>query len=411
MNLDLHPIDHALTHLTTGGMVIVVDDADRENEADLIMAAQDATPEMMAFFIRHTSGMLCAPMTAHRADHLGLPPMVATNEDPKHTAYTITCDAVHGTTTGISAADRATTLRVLADRDSEPSDLTRPGHVLPLIAVADGVLARRGHTEAAVDLCELAGKEPVGVIAELVADNGDMLRGDALMDFAHAHSLPIISIADLVAWRTNVQVLHDMQPVPEQTPMITMPTPHGSTTVQAWRFTTPRGDVVEHLTLSTWAPDMGVIPDVRVHSECLTGDVFASQRCDCGEQLDRALMHIATHPGIVVYLRGHEGRGIGLFDKIRAYHLQDEGYDTVDANTALGFAPDQRTWEHAAAILTALGASTVNLLTNNPAKQHGLEAHGVTVQGTTRIELPTTIYNADYMRTKKTRMDHQLNNV
>ncbi|WP_029068532.1 3,4-dihydroxy-2-butanone-4-phosphate synthase [Jonesia quinghaiensis] len=411
MTLQLHPIDLAISHMKRGGMVIVVDDADRENEADLIMAAQDATSEDIAFMVRHTSGMLCAPMTAERAEHLDLPPMVMNNQDPKQTAYTITCDATHGTTTGISAADRAVTLRVLADPATNRTDLNRPGHVLPLIAAPDGVMTRRGHTEAAVDLCLLADKHPVGVIAELVKDTGDMMRGEDLMEFSRTHDLPIISIADLVTWRAATNLLANTNAVPQQTPPITLPTPRGNYTVHAWRFTTNHGETVEHLTLSTWTPAMHTTPAVRVHSECLTGDVFGSSRCDCGDQLAGALHYINTVPGIVVYMRGHEGRGIGLFDKIRAYHLQDQGYDTVDANTALGFAPDQRTWEHAAAMLSALGAHDINLLTNNPAKRTGLELHGMTVSTTTSIEQPPTPHNETYLRTKKMRMDHQLNNV
>ena len=446
----LDPIDTALTALRDRRPVIVVDDEDRENEGDLIMPATSMTPEWMGFIIRHSSGVVCAPMPAARAQALDLPPMTEVNEDAKGTAYTVTCDAATGITTGISAADRTVTVHTLAAPSPDPTSVTRPGHVLPLIARDGGVRERPGHTEAGVELCRLTGAGEVAVIAELVHDHGPMMRGEDLRVFADAHDLPLISIADLIAHldaRDAVATTLPQEPLipaPEvvATPAVTLPTPHGDFRTRAWRQLDPQGRPgTEHLTLEATAPAEptapaqpgtasaaesadpagteavagtaslvtgGDAPLVRVHSECLTGDAFGSHRCDCGEQLEESLTLIAQHGGIVVYVRGHEGRGIGLWEKIRAYALQEQGADTVDANLHLGHPEDARDYRAAAAILTDMGIDRVRLLTNNPAKISALEALGVEVVD--RVPLETTVrpQNAQYLATKRSRMRHLL---
>ena len=425
----LDPIDTALTALRDRRPVIVVDDEDRENEGDLIMPATSMTPEWMGFIIRHSSGVVCAPMPAARAQALDLPPMTEVNEDAKGTAYTVTCDAATGITTGISAADRTVTVHTLAAPSPDPTSVTRPGHVLPLIARDGGVRERPGHTEAGVELCRLADAGEVAVIAELVHDHGPMMRGEDLRTFADAHDLPLISIADLIAHldaRDAVATTLPQEPLipaPEvvATPAVTLPTPHGDFRTRAWRQLDPQGRPgTEHLTLEATAPAQpgtasaagaaagADAPLVRVHSECLTGDAFGSHRCDCGEQLEESLTLIAQHGGIVVYVRGHEGRGIGLWEKIRAYALQEQGADTVDANLHLGHPEDARDYRAAAAILTDMGIDRVRLLTNNPAKISALEALGVEVVD--RVPLETTVrpQNAQYLATKRSRMRHLL---
>lgn len=404
-------VEEALEALRAGRPVLVADSVDRENEADVVLAAQSATPEWVAWTIRHSSGYLCAPMPAERADALDLPLMVPHSQDPRRTAYTVTVDAATGITTGISAADRARTLRVLADPASGRNDLIRPGHVLPLRAVPGGVLHRAGHTEAAVDLCRLAGLEPVGAIAELVRDDGQMVRLPEAARIAAEAGLVLLTIADLRAWR----VAHDdAAPAPvaaadaaprvHATHTAYLPTAHGDFRIHGYRDLRTGDEHVALVSTAGLAPE----PTVRVHSECLTGDAFGSARCDCGPQLEAALRIAAAEGGAVVYLRGHEGRGIGLLAKVAAYALQDDGRDTVQANVDLGWPADRREYGAAAAILHDLGVDRVRLLTNNPAKVAGLRAHGVEVVQVRGLEVGRTPHNEAYLRTKATSMGHAL---
>jgi 3,4-dihydroxy 2-butanone 4-phosphate synthase/GTP cyclohydrolase II len=382
---------------------VVVDDADRENEGDLIFAAQMATAQLLAFMVRHTSGFVCVPLVGEDADRLELPPMYHVNQDRRGTAYTVTVDARQGVSTGISAADRAHTIRLLADPDTVPTDLARPGHVVPLRAKAGGVLRRPGHTEAAVDLAQLAGLRPAGVLCELVNDDGTMMRLPELTRFATQHGLTLISIADLIAYRRHTQ---------RQVERVTtarLPTEYGTFTAYGYRSTV---DGAEQIALV--CGDLGDGRDVlvRVHSECLTGDVFGSLRCDCGPQLQAALRRVAREGrGVVLYLRGHEGRGIGLLPKLQAYHLQDQGVDTVDANLLLGLPADARDYGTGAQILYDLGVRTMRLLTNNPDKRAGLEGYGLEVVG--RVPLPIRPHpeNVRYLRTKRDRMGHLLDDL
>jgi 3,4-dihydroxy 2-butanone 4-phosphate synthase/GTP cyclohydrolase II len=392
--------------------VIVADSPDREDETDVILAAQSATTEWVGWTIRHSSGYMCAPMPAARADALELPLMVPESQDPRRTAYTVTVDAADGVTTGISAADRARTLRVLADPAAGPRSIIRPGHVLPLRAVPGGVLHRAGHTEAAVDLCRLAGLQPVAGIAELVHDDGSMMRLHAAAALAEAEGLVVLTIADLIAWRrANGDVSPSgLQPVPERrvhpTGSALLPTRHGQFVVHGYRDLRTGA---AHAALVARRPSAPAdVPLVRVHSECLTGDAFGSVRCDCGPQLDTALARVAVEGGAVVYLRGHEGRGIGLLAKISAYALQDAGRDTVEANLDLGFPADRREYGAAAAILADLGITRLRLLTNNPAKVAGLAAHGIDVEASLPIEVGRTPENLHYLRTKAQQMGHLL---
>ena len=409
--MTLDSIDDALAALRAGRPVLVVDSPDRENEADVVISASTATEEWVAWTIRHSSGYLCAPMPSDRADALDLPLMVPQTQDPRRTAYTVTVDAAHGVTTGISAADRARTLRVLADPAAGPGQVIRPGHVLPLRAVPGGVLHRAGHTEAAVDLCRLAGLPPVAGIAELVHDDGKMMRLDATAELARDAGLVLVSIADLIAWRHA----HGDEPSDgpaaaaarvSHTGSAHLPTRHGSFTAHAYRdLRTGAG----HLAVVAPGTDPAAVPVARVHSECLTGDAFGSARCDCGPQLDEALRQVAADGGAVVYLRGHEGRGIGLIAKIDAYALQDAGRDTVEANLDLGLPADRREYGAGAAILLDLGLSRVRLLTNNPAKVAGLRGSGVDVDQVLPIEVGRTPENAAYLHTKAMAMGHQMN--
>lgn len=429
----LGTVEEALAEIRAGRPVLVADSPDRENEADVVFAAQGVSAEWVAWTIRHSSGYLCAPMPAVRADALDLPLMVPHSQDPRRTAYTVTVDAATGVTTGISAEDRARTLRVLADPASGPVDLIRPGHVLPLRAVPGGVLHRAGHTEAAVDLVRLAGAGEVGGIAELVHDDGTMMRLDDAAALAERDGLVLLTIADLVAWRLE----HDPAPVaardvPERehlarrvhrTAEADLPTAYGRFRVIGYRDLRTGA---EHVALVPGAEATGVrvdaraasavgpgdaVPVVRVHSECLTGDAFGSLRCDCGPQLQAAMERVAAEGGAVVYLRGHEGRGIGLLAKIGAYELQDAGLDTVQANLELGWPVDRREYGAAAAILADLGLSRVRLLTNNPAKVTGLVASGIEVAGTERIEVGHGEHNRAYLVTKKVAMGHLLDTV
>nr|WP_204920105.1 3,4-dihydroxy-2-butanone-4-phosphate synthase [Microlunatus panaciterrae] len=394
----LAEVEEALDALRRGQPVLVTDDADRENEGDVILAADTLSPQWMAWTIRHSSGYVCAPMTGVRADALGLPLMVPDNRDPLRTAYTVTVDASAGVTTGISAADRSRTISDLARPGAGPDDFIRPGHVLPLRAKDGGVLERAGHTEAAVDLCRLAGLTPVAAIAELVHDDGTMMRLPAVLELAAAHHLPVITIEQLISWRQR----HDRVVRTAQT---RLPTQHGTFTVLGYR---DLWTGAEHVALISPHGSDGPAPLVRLHSECLTGDVFGSQRCDCGPQLERAMAQIGAEPGVIVYLRGHEGRGVGLLNKLEAYALQDRGFDTVDAQSELGLPIDAREYAAGAAVLHDLGLLSVRLLTNNPVKVQALRSLDVEVVSVERIAVVPSEDNAAYLRTKRDRMGHDL---
>jgi 3,4-dihydroxy 2-butanone 4-phosphate synthase/GTP cyclohydrolase II len=391
-------VDQAIAEVAAGHPVVVLDDQDRENEGDLIFAGSFCTPDLMAFMIRHTSGVVCVPMLGPDLERLRLGPMVAENRDPKQTAYTVTADAASGVSTGISAADRCRTVQVLTDPNSTADDLTRPGHVFGLRARDNGVLERRGHTEAAVDLARLAGLPPVGVIAELVNDDGTMMRGAQLDTFAEEHGLTVISIEQLAAYRLR----HEQHL--ERVAVTSLPTAYGEFTAYAYRATLTGA---EHVALAAGRIDRSPVL-TRVHSECLTGDAFGSLRCDCGPQLADALRTIADQGGVLIYLRGQEGRGIGLAPKLRAYQLQDAGRDTVEANLDQGLPADARSYHDAAQILADLGIEQVRLISNNPAKQDGLERGGVEV--VERIPTGTFAgpHNLGYLRTKRDRMGHDI---
>ncbi|MFJ3789423.1 bifunctional 3,4-dihydroxy-2-butanone-4-phosphate synthase/GTP cyclohydrolase II [Kitasatospora sp. NPDC090091] len=405
-DLVLDPVERAIADIALGRAVIVVDDEDRENEGDIVFAASAATPELMAFTIRYSSGVICAPMTGEELDRLKLPPMTQVNEDRKGTAYTVSVDAREGVDTGISAADRARTVKLLSSPGTEPGDLTRPGHVFPLRSVEGGVLVRPGHTEAAVDLARLAGLPPAGAIAEVVNDDGTMARLPELVAFAREHGLAIISIEDLIAYRRRTELHVDRAAV------TALPTAYGEFTAVGYRGSI---DGIEHLALVAGGLDAdGRLPDgedvlVRVHSECLTGDVFGSLRCDCGPQLEASLRRVAeAGRGIVLYLRGHEGRGIGLAHKLRAYELQEQGRDTVDANLDLGLPADARDYSIGAQMLGDLGVRSLTLLTNNPEKLAALTEHGLKVKGREAVQPPAGEHNLRYLRTKRDRMGHDL---
>jgi 3,4-dihydroxy 2-butanone 4-phosphate synthase/GTP cyclohydrolase II len=397
----LATIEAAINQIRSGGMVVVVDDEDRENEGDLIMAAEDVTADSMAFFLEHTSGVFCVPLESERADQLQLPLMVVANTEAQRTAFTVSVDYRHGTSTGISASDRATTVRALIDPATRPTDLNRPGHIFPLRYRTGGVLKRAGHTEATVDLCRLAGKFPGGVLCEIVtADKSGMARLPELVAFAEKFNLPLITIADLIRYRRHHEKLIKL--VSEAS----LPTEHGQ--FQAYVYESVL-DGEQHLALVYG--DISQTRDVlvRVHSECLTGDVMGSMRCDCGPQLHTALAKIAAEgAGVVVYLRGHEGRGIGLGHKIRAYALQEDGRDTVDANIELGLPVDSREYGIGAQILVDLGVTSMRLMTNNPVKYGGLEGFGLNIAERVAIESLPTEFNIDYLRTKRERMGHLL---
>lgn len=409
--MTLDNIADAIAAIAAGQPVIVADDEDRENEGDFILAAQLATTETIAFMVEHSSGLLCAPMSDEIADRLELPMMVTTNQDVRQTAYTVTVDAAAGVSTGISAADRAHTVNLLAAADTVASDLNRPGHILPLRAVAGGVRQRPGHTEAAVELMNLAGLAPVGVIAEIVADDGDMMRLPGLLELGKAQGIPVITIEAL----TEYLNAHHPETAPAQTihrhvsqrAEAVVPTEFGDLTMKVYR---DRKAGVEHLALigakTVLATDQPTV--VRVHSECLTGEAFGSQKCECGAQLDASLKHIGAHGGIVIYLRGHEGRGIGLGNKIRAYQLQSTGLDTVEANEHLGLPVDGRSYQAAAEILDSLGITNVKLLTNNPDKVAQLEIHGITVSERLGLVVGRHVENLGYLTTKATKLDHAI---
>jgi 3,4-dihydroxy 2-butanone 4-phosphate synthase/GTP cyclohydrolase II len=396
-------VEEAVAALLAGRMIVVVDDADRENEGDLVVAAETVTEEQMAFLVHHTTGIICVPMPSERVDELKLPQMVEDNTDSHGTAFTVSVDHID-VGTGVSARDRTTTVRSLASPGTMPDALRRPGHIFPLRARAGGVLERRGHTEAAVDLLHMAGLSGVGVIGEIVADDGSMRRGGSLKAFAAEHDLPILHIADLVAYRSRQH--EDLELVASSW----MPTTAGTFRALAYRS---RRDGTEHLALvagdvaAAGRSEAGAL--VRVHSECLTGDIIGSLRCDCGGQLQQAMHAVAeAGAGVIVYLRGHEGRGVGLAHKIRAYAFQEGGLDTVEANLVQGLPSDARSYEAAAAVLADLGVMRVRLITNNPVKPLELARLGVTV--VTRVALPVlpTPENVRYLRTKRDRMGHEL---
>jgi 3,4-dihydroxy 2-butanone 4-phosphate synthase/GTP cyclohydrolase II len=398
----LDSIETAIAAIKDGRPVVVIDDEDRENEGDLIFASELATPEIVAFMVRYTSGYICVAVTEADADRLDLPPMFRVNQDRLGTAYTVTVDAREGVTTGISAADRATTIRTLAAAETTSADLARPGHIVPLRAKDGGVLRRPGHTEAAVDLAVLAGLRPSGTLCEIVSekDPTGMARGEELRVFADEHDLVMISIADLIAYRKRFDKLV------ERVAEAVVPLAPGTFTAVGYRSSY---DDREHVAFVYGDIGDGEDVLVRVHSECLTGDVFGSLRCDCGPQLQAALAAVAQEGrGIVLYIRGHEGRGIGLLHKLQAYQLQDLGVDTVDANLDLGLPADARDYGTGAQILVDLGVHTMRLLTNNPAKRAGLEGYGLRVLG--RVPLPShvTVENLSYLRTKRDRMGHLL---
>jgi 3,4-dihydroxy 2-butanone 4-phosphate synthase/GTP cyclohydrolase II len=399
MNIEFDPIEEVLEEIRQGHLVIVTDDAHRENEGDLILAAEKATPELINFMIRYTSGVICVPMEGKDLDRLELPLMTVRNTESMRTAYTISVDAKNGVTTGISAADRSRTIRLLAEPGTGAQDLVRPGHVFPLRYRDGGVLRRAGHTEAAVDLARLAGLSPAGVLAEVVNDDGSMARLPDLIEFKRQHNLKICSIENLIAYRRAREVLI------ERLEIISLPTDYGDFELHLYRSVI---DDVHHLALvkGTISADEATL--VRVHSECLTGDVFGSQRCDCGDQLHAALQHISeAGSGVLVYMR-QEGRGIGLAAKIRAYKLQEQGLDTVEANEKLGFPMDLREYGTGAQILVDLGVRHIRLLTNNPKKVVGLEGYGMNIVEQLPIKALANPHNARYLQTKRAKMGHLL---
>ncbi|GGM71267.1 riboflavin biosynthesis protein RibBA [Longimycelium tulufanense] len=402
---DFDTIEDALADVAAGKPVVVVDDESRENEGDLIFAAEKATPELLAFMVRYTSGYICVALTEEDCVRLDLPPMYHTNQDRRGTAYTVTVDAKEGVSTGISAADRAHTMRLLADSDATAADFVRPGHVVPLRAKEGGVLRRAGHTEAAVDLARIAGLRPAGALCEIVSEKvpGEMARRDELAVFAADHDLRLITIADLIAYRRRFE--KQVERVAEAR----IPTRHG--TFRAIGYDSLL-DGIEHIAMVYGEVGDGEDILVRVHSECLTGDVFGSLRCDCGPQLDAALERVAEEGrGIVLYIRGHEGRGIGLMHKLQAYQLQDTGHDTVEANLALGMPADARDYGTGAQILADLGVRSMRLLTNNPAKRVGLEGYGLAVSGRVPLPVRPNPENLRYLRTKRDRMGHDLHHL
>ena len=395
----LDTIEQAIEDFKHGQFVIVVDDEDRENEGDLIMAAELVTPEHVNFMLRNGRGVLCAPVTIERCQQLGLPHQVQDNTSMLGTPFTVTIDKLEGCTTGVSCHDRAATIRALADPESRPETFGRPGHINPLYAQDRGVLARAGHTEAAVDLARLAGMQPAACLIEILNEDGTMARMPQLQEFAKREGLHIISIKDLIAYRLQHECLV------EQGDEVDMPTEYGHFRLIPFRQKSNR---LEHVALikGTWEPDEPIM--VRVHSSCVTGDIFGSARCDCGEQLHKAMRMIEQEgKGVVLYLN-QEGRGIGLMAKIAAYKLQEQGYDTVDANIHLGYDPDERDYGVGAQILNLIGVRKMRLLTNNPVKRVGLEAYGLEIAENVPIEIAPNPYRERYLQTKKERMGHTL---
>ncbi|MFF3271063.1 bifunctional 3,4-dihydroxy-2-butanone-4-phosphate synthase/GTP cyclohydrolase II [Streptomyces chrestomyceticus] len=400
--LALDPVEQAVADIAAGRPVVVVDDETRENEGDLIVAAERATPEILAFMMSECRGLICAPMEGAELDRLALPQMVEHNTESMRTAFTVSVDATpaHGVSTGISAADRATTLRLLASGEAAPADFVRPGHIFPLRAREGGVLARNGHTEAGVDLARLAGLRPAAAIVEIAGEDGTMLRLPELVPFARKHGLSIISIEDLIAYRRS------SEPTVRREAETRLPTRYGEFTAYGYRSTV---DGVEHIALVAGEIGDGEDVLVRVHSECLTGDIFHSLRCDCGPQLEESLRRVQeAGRGVVIYLRGHEGRGIGLLSKLRAYELQERGRDTLDANLELGLPADARDYGAGAQVLADLGVRSLRLMTNNPEKTEALVRHGLKVLGREPMPVQAGEHNLRYLRTKRDRMGHDL---
>jgi len=403
MNPRFEMVEKAIADIAAGRPVLVVDDEDRENEGDLIFAADKVTPELIAFMMSECRGLICVPMSGEALDRLHLDAMVAHNTERHGTAFTVSVDAREGVTTGISARDRARTVSVLASPDSRPDDLVRPGHIFPLRAKPGGVLRRAGHTEAAVDLARLAGLSPIGVICEIANEDGEMARMPDLELFAQKHELTLVTIADLISYRRRIE--KQVERVAEAR----LPTEYGMFTAVGYRSTL---DGTENIALVTGDIGDGTDVLVRVHSECLTGDVFGSVRCDCGPQLHAAMERVSQEGrGVVLYVRGHEGRGIGLIHKLQAYELQDKGRDTVDANLDLGLPADARDYGTGAQILYDLGVRTMRLLTNNPAKRAGLEGYGLEVTGREAMPVRVHAENVRYLRTKRDRMGHLLDEL
>jgi len=406
-------IEEAIEAVKAGRPVIVADDEHRENEGDVILSAELATSEWVAWTVRYSSGLLCAPMTNEIANQLDLPVMVEQNEDARGTAYTVTVDAAEGVTTGISAKDRTTTLRALANPDAVPGDVRRPGHVLPLRAVDGGVRARAGHTEASVELMRLAGLREVAMIAEIVAEDGEMMRLPGLIELGAAEGVPVVTIEQLTeylnrhdpAGATTAHAAHRQVSLRADT---LVPTEHGEFRMRAYR---DRHNGVDHVALIATAPDGSMPGDnalVRVHSECITGEAFGSLKCECGPQLQAAMDLVHEQGGVVVYLRGQEGRGIGLANKLRAYQLQESGVDTLDANLQLGLPADARDYTAAAEILADLGLNRVRLLTNNPDKVTQLEGYGMRISERVPLLVGLNEQNSGYLQTKRDRMGHLL---
>ncbi|QTE35974.1 bifunctional 3,4-dihydroxy-2-butanone-4-phosphate synthase/GTP cyclohydrolase II [Mucilaginibacter sp. P25] len=396
----LNTIQEAIEEIKAGKTIIVVDDEDRENEGDFLTAARNATPETINFMVRHGRGLVCAPITAQRARELDLMPMVSHNTTSHETNFTVSVDLLgHGCTTGISASDRSKTTLALIDPATKPEDLGRPGHIFPLIAKDGGVLRRTGHTEAAIDLAVLAGFEPAGVICEIMKEDGDMARLPDLLEIAKEFNLKIVSIRDLIAYRLEHESMVKREVA------VKMPTEWGDFDMIAY---TQVDTGENHLALvkGTWEPGEPIL--VRVHSSCMTGDIFGSCRCDCGPQLHKAMEMISREgKGAIVYMN-QEGRGIGLINKLRAYHLQENGYDTVDANLKLGFKMDQRDYGIGAQILRSLGITKMRLMSNNPKKRAGLIGYGLEVVENVPIEIASNPHNEAYLRTKRDKMDHAI---
>ena len=398
-NYKLNTIDEALEDFREGKFVIVVDDEDRENEGDLICAAEKITPEMVNFMLKNARGLLCAPITISRSQELDLPHQVQDNTSLLGTPFTVTIDKIEGCTTGVSAHDRAATIKALADPASTPQTFGRPGHINPLYAQDNGVLRRSGHTEAAIDLCKLSGLYPVGALMEIMNDDGTMARMPQLMEFAQKHQLKIITIKDMIAYRLKKESLIEVGEEAE------LPTEYGHFKLIPFRQIS---NGLEHMALikGEWKEYEPLL--VRVHSSCMTGDILGSRRCDCGEQLHKAMQAIEQEgKGVIIYMQ-QEGRGIGLMNKIAAYKLQEQGYDTVDANVHLGFKPDERDYGCGAQMLRHLGVHKMRLLTNNPVKRVGLEAYGLEIVENVPIEVTPNPYNLRYLETKKNRMGHTL---
>lgn len=398
-NFKLATIEEAIKDFKEGKFVIVVDDEDRENEGDLIMAAEMITPEKVNFMLKNARGVLCAPITLSRCEELDLPHQVADNTSVLGTPFTVTIDKLEGCTTGVSAHDRAATIKALADPKSTPQTFGRPGHINPLYAQDNGVLRRSGHTEATIDLCRLAGLYPVGALMEIMNEDGTMARMPELQKLATEWGIKIITIAELIAYRLKKESIIEVGDE------VDMPTRYGHFHLIPFR---QQSNGLEHMVLvkGTWSPDEPIL--VRVHSSCATGDIFGSQRCDCGEQLHKSMQLIEKEgKGVVIYMQ-QEGRGIGLMNKIAAYKLQEEGYDTVDANIHLGFKPDERDYGCGAQMLRHLGVRKMRLLTNNPVKRVGLEAYGLEITEIVPIETTPNKYNEHYLKTKQDRMGHKL---